>query len=233
MKLSILIPTHNRPELFKRCIGSIIPYLDESIEVIVNNDSDDITEITHQQISYHYNKYPSLCNVYEALLFKATGEYVWYVEDDDYLTADLGNLVDLLSGDIIVGNYYPQYSVPNKVNILDFLRQWRSERLTAHEFVSKINVEHLQLGQYIFRRELIVDYPFASDNNVHNDLDLVLHCASKITGVGISTLSHTLYYQTVDGGDNISFNHTNPSVPTIANYDFLRKYPPELTPAVH
>ena len=46
MKLSVLIPTHKRPKLFIRCLNSVLNTLDElDFEVIVNNDSNDITEI--------------------------------------------------------------------------------------------------------------------------------------------------------------------------------------------
>ena len=46
MKLSVLIPTHNRPKLFTRCLTSVLDTLDGlEFEVIVNNDSNDITEI--------------------------------------------------------------------------------------------------------------------------------------------------------------------------------------------
>ena len=50
MKLSILILTHNRPKLFKRCIKSVIKNLpDFDIEILVNNDSNDIEEVYRAQ----------------------------------------------------------------------------------------------------------------------------------------------------------------------------------------
>lgn len=42
MKLSILILTHKRPELFQRCLESALHMLPENVEIIVNNDSNDI-----------------------------------------------------------------------------------------------------------------------------------------------------------------------------------------------
>ena len=46
MMLSILILTHNRPQLFKRALTSVLNNLpDYEIEILVNNDSQDIEEI--------------------------------------------------------------------------------------------------------------------------------------------------------------------------------------------
>ena len=43
MKLSILIPTHNRPKLFSRALHSVLNILPKyEIQIIVNNDSNDI-----------------------------------------------------------------------------------------------------------------------------------------------------------------------------------------------
>ena len=53
MKLSILIPTHNRPRLFARCLLSVLPQINSDIEVIVNNDSNDIKPIEWPNVTYH------------------------------------------------------------------------------------------------------------------------------------------------------------------------------------
>ena len=88
MKLSILLLTHNRPELFDRAIRAIIPQLKEGIEVIVNNDSNDIREISHPLITYRYRKFINLSDIYKFLFNQSKGEYVYFAEDDDYVTDD-------------------------------------------------------------------------------------------------------------------------------------------------
>ena len=50
MRLSILILSHNRPYLFRRCLESVLKQLQDDIEVIVNNDTQDIEEIEHLHI---------------------------------------------------------------------------------------------------------------------------------------------------------------------------------------
>ena len=82
MKLSILILTHNRPKLFKRCIDSVIKNLpDFDIEILVNNDSNDIEEVYSENITikYFYKKYKELGETYRFLYFESKGEYIFFL----------------------------------------------------------------------------------------------------------------------------------------------------------
>jgi len=198
MKLSILILTHNRPKLFKRCLESVLTQITPEVEVLVNNDSCDIEEIVHSQVQYFYNKFDSLCEIYQFLLSKAQGTYVYYLEDDDYLVTDF--LEQTLDADLIVGNYCPKYATED---MLTFMTMYNNNRVTSAEFLSNLNTEHLQLSQHIYKREHIVDFNFPNDSNVHNDIKLTIHAANKARA--IRTVNKVFYFQTIDGGDNISF----------------------------
>jgi glycosyltransferase involved in cell wall biosynthesis len=198
MKLSILILTHNRPKLFTRCLESVLSQITADVEVLVNNDSHDITEIDHPQVKYFYYSSGSLCEKYKFLLEIAQGEYVYYLEDDDYLYKDF--LTVNLDADLIVGNYCPTYQT---TDMLTFMTLYKDKRLTSDEFLNKLNLEHLQLSQHIYKRAHILDFDFPMDSHIHNDVKLTVHAALKATT--IHTLNKVFYYQTIDGGDNISF----------------------------
>lgn len=198
MKLSVLIPTHNRPKLFARCLDSVLSQITSDVEVIVNNDSNDITEITHPQVSYHYNRFSSLCEVYKFLLTVAQGEYVYYLEDDDYLVD--GFFEQDLNADLIVGNYCPKYNTPNT---LTFMSLYKDGWTTTDSFLKNLNTEHLQLSQHIYKRSCIDDFDFPNDSNIHNDIKLTVHAALKAKT--IRTSKKVFFFQTIDGGDNISF----------------------------
>jgi len=199
MKLSILILTHNRPKLFTRCLESVLTQLNDDVEVIVNNDSNDITEIDHPQVTYHYNKFASLCEVYKFLLEQAQGEYVYYLEDDDYLLPDFVQTLEFET-DMIVGNYFPTYETKDK---LILPRIYKEDYLRPDEFLAQLNEEHLQLSQHVFKRHTILDFNFANDSNIHNDIMLAKHAA--LNSHYITTTGKIFYCQTIDGGDNISF----------------------------
>lgn len=194
-ELSILILTHERPNLFTRCLRSAINQLTPDVEVIVNNDSQDITVIPHEQVAYHYKKFEHLSEAYEFLLNQSTGKYVYFLEDDDYLASGFIRLVLENRGyDMLVGNYYPTFDPP-----------WRIKAMTDIQPRQdyNINEELLQLGQHVFNRETIEDFVFPKDSDIHNDILLVKHCLDKHSA--IKTFRNVFYYQTQDGGDNISF----------------------------
>jgi glycosyltransferase involved in cell wall biosynthesis len=217
VKLSILVLTHNRPALFDRCIKSIITHLGPNVNVIVNNDSNDITEVAHPSITYHYNKFDNISAIYEFLLGEATGDYVYFAEDDDYLHESFGTID--LTGDLIMGNYYPTYA-PNYMLVCMSLR--KDAILTPEEFTQGLDLEHLQLSQFIFKRSTITDFVFPQDNNIHNDINLVLHATTNCRR--ISSINKIMFYQTTDGGDNISFPETTSKVAIDKSLGFLDNY---------
>lgn len=202
MRLSILIPTHNRPELFERCLASALLNKPDDVEIIVNNDSDDIITKRAPQTHFWYNRYPHLSQVYQHLLFQTSSDYVYFLEDDDYLKEDFYETVLPLLGkyDIICGNYYPTYNAT-------ILRSHLNGRYFGDDIVDSVNTEHLQLSKFIFKRDLIDDYPFKADSDIRNDEYMFKHAAAKASNS--INIPNVLYYQTVDGGDNISFEEFN------------------------
>jgi glycosyltransferase involved in cell wall biosynthesis len=198
MKLSILILTHNRPQLFKRCLDSVLAQIHPDVEVLVNNDSNDIEEVEHPQVQYFYHKGNNLSDVYKFLLDKAQGEYVYYLEDDDYLREDFLSVE--LDADLIVGNYYPTY---NPKEFVEMMSVYKDDWHVPADFAEDLNTTHLQLSQHIFKRSHIIDFDFPNDSNIHNDIKLAIHAIWKAQS--IRTTSKIFYFQTIDGGDNISF----------------------------
>jgi glycosyltransferase involved in cell wall biosynthesis len=92
IKVSILIPVYNQEELIKRCLNSI-PARDD-IEVIVIDDCS-----TDNSFKVIYDNYP-MVRLFKneknlgvgltrnRLLEKATGEYIFFLDSDDYLYTD-------------------------------------------------------------------------------------------------------------------------------------------------
>jgi glycosyltransferase involved in cell wall biosynthesis len=217
MKLSILILTHNRPQLFKRCLESVLDQITSNVEILVNNDSCDITEIDHPQVTYFYYKPDSLCEIYKFLLEQAQGNHVYYLEDDDYLTRDFLSIE--LDADLIVGNYYPTYKT---TDILINMTMYQDALVTEQQFVTNLDTDNLQLSQHIYTRSHIEDFDFPMDSNIHNDIRLTLHAASKART--IHTLNKVFFYQTTDGGDNISFPESISRVNITKSLNFLENY---------
>jgi len=181
--LSILILTHNRPKLFKRCINSVLLNKPDNVEIIVNNDSNDITEIPGA--TYYYKKYEDISKIYKFLYIKANGKYIYYLEDDDYVVKNFYKIINI---DNLKNTCY-RYMPLNNIKL--YYSYWKN----LNNFR-----EHFQLGQIIFNKNDIKKFPCG--NNLSNDYELYKQINFKYSKIPI-------FVQTDDGKDNISFPKYN------------------------
>ena len=90
-KVSILIPTHNRPHYFEQALQSALNQTYKNIEIIISDNSDD--NLTFNNFRAYQEAHPELIylrthgtiglqNFYNAFKL-ATGDYVSYLMDDD------------------------------------------------------------------------------------------------------------------------------------------------------
>jgi len=191
MKLSILILTHNRPELFKRCLNSVINiYPNIQVEILVNNDSCDITEIYNDKVQYFYYKDKDISNIYKFLFDKAKGEFIYFLEDDDYILPNFFNDLDL-SYDLNYLNY-------RSYNIKETISRYNNCKI-------EVQNKDFQLGQILFKKNIVQNFP--KGNAIDNDWNLLQDILKNTNKVIV--VHSFMYQQTIDGNDNISFSHIN------------------------
>ena len=181
IKISILILTHNRPELFKRCINSVINSNPKNYEILVNNDSHDITEIQGENIRYYYQKHYDLSSTYKFLFDNAKGDYIYFLEDDDYIIKDFWRYID--------------YSY--NINYLNYLKYEAVKNIKTKFKIETVN-EDFQLSQILFQKALVKKFPIG--NNIYNDWELF----QSIKNTSINIVPKIMFIQTQDGKDNIS-----------------------------
>ncbi len=93
--VSILIPTHNRPEYFKQALASARQQTYPNIEIVVSDDSDDDrtrhyveTEVSDPRVHYVYNAgFNGTENIFW-LLHHFQGEYFTVLMDDDLIAPE-------------------------------------------------------------------------------------------------------------------------------------------------
>ncbi len=96
-KVSICVPTYNRPELIAQCIDSCLAQTHANIEVVIGDDSKDnrtrdliATRYAHDaRVRYQRNE-PSLGQARNvaSLFARATGDKILLIHDDDYLAVE-------------------------------------------------------------------------------------------------------------------------------------------------
>ena len=188
--ISILILTHNRNKLFERCYNSVITALNYSnfsfdVEILVNNDSDDIQEIYGRTTTYSYFKSDTLGEIYKYLFNKSTGDFIFYLEDDDYLVPEFFTYLDLTKD----------------LNFLKYLHADIKETVQNrhnHHLPSKNTT--FQLSQLFFRKNMLTEFP--KGNSLDNDYVMYQNIMSNKPTVNI--INKYCWVQTKDGRDNIS-----------------------------
>lgn len=210
MKLSICILSHNRPSLFSRAIESVLTApRNFDLEILVNNDTKDITEVISDSvnISYTYLMSEDLSDIYKHLYVSAQGEFIYYLEDDDYINTQMFSYLDF-SYDI---NYILYTSKPHisEGGISMALERQHMNNHLIHEhnynkFISAYDCTYFQLGQICFRKEIVEKFP--AGNDISNDYNLFQQFNKKSS---IKYINKQLWIQTTDGGDNISFDDLN------------------------
>ncbi len=94
MKLSIIVPVYNTEKFLRRCLDSIVGQYDGEMELIIVNDGspDKSNEICREyEKKYSFIKYiekenGGLSSARNEGLKYATGDYVWFVDSDDYIS---------------------------------------------------------------------------------------------------------------------------------------------------
>ena len=102
-KISVIVPVYNTEKYIKKCLDSLINQTMKNIEIIVVNDgSNDHSE---EIIKDYENKYPEMVKYYKKEngglssarnygLEKAKGEYIAFVDSDDYIDKELFSKLD-------------------------------------------------------------------------------------------------------------------------------------------
>ena len=97
-KLSVIVPVYNTEKYLKRCVDSILNQKMKDYEIIIVNDgsldnSEEIIKKYEQQysniIKYYKKENGGLSDARNYGVAKATGNYICFIDSDDYIAEDL------------------------------------------------------------------------------------------------------------------------------------------------
>lgn len=175
-------------------------YYNIELEIIVNNDSNDITEIYKDKVIYQYKQSNNLSDLYRDLYIQSTKEYVYFLEDDDMISTDFFKTLDQYNEDIFYFNYKPYEWHKH------FIKHFRysDNDYDLDRFLYDYDDLDFQFSQICFKKECLCIDDFPKDNNLYNDFNIF----RRLKG-SFRSINKFLYTQTIDGGDNISFSSLN------------------------
>ena len=238
-KFSVIVPVYNAEKFIKRCVGSILSQSYKNIEVILINDgSTDATETVcnelarqDDRVKYHKqeNQGPSIARQHGLSL--STGDYVSFIDSDDYIEDGLYEEMALLCTDqvdIVEFGYYLDYGeYKHCFNMSPIIKDGAD---CLSHYIHQKNVTNY-LCNKIFKKTLFekVEFPHLYMSEDQCILAQLYHAANKIQSVEKAFYN---YYMNPSSLCNSSFSIKTMDVIKANDYiyQYLLSHRPKLAP---
>lgn len=195
MKISIIIPVYNTEKYIKRCIKSIKNQTYRNIEIIIINDGSNdlsmekIKEIQDNRITIINKKNTGVSDTRNIGIKKATGDYIMFVDADDYLEKTaIERIVEIISdtsADIVKFNYNTikgEKRLKEENYASEFLDTEKTEKFIENVLKGKINGFVWSLA---IKTELTENIKFNTEIGMMEDLLFFINILLKASNIYI------------------------------------------------
>lgn len=171
-KVSIVVPIYKVEKYLQRCLDSIISQTYKNLEVILVDDEspDNSGQICEEYaakfpyIKVIHQKNKGLSGARNSGTKVATGDYVTYIDADDFVTSEyveyLMNLIELYDADVSIASFVYQYD--NKP-LKECRKTGYSECLSPVQALRRMNYNQgmsVTAWAKMYKRELVLRYPY-------------------------------------------------------------------------
>lgn len=225
-KVSVIVPVYNTSEFIEDCISSITHQSHTNLEIIIVNDgSTDGSEDKIEQLKkhdsrievYHLDGNYGVGHARNFGVFKASGEYIYFLDSDDVVSHNAIELLlkNLNHHDFILGNIIAAHYMNNKEH--DESRTETLKEITQEEFLMRRSVSNLLIS-----KDFILHYglSFSEETQLFSEYSFVIPLS--LNASSFPFVSESVYYSR-ERNDPIS----NPSLfqkEHIVVSDFLSIY---------
>lgn len=196
--LSVIIPVYNTAQYLRKCIDSVLQQRVPDMEILLIDDgsTDDSSMICKEyadnnpQIKYYYKNNGGLSSARNYGLELSTGDYITFVDSDDYLDKDvyLASLSEIGNCDAVVFGT----KMIDESNHITSIDRYETEEISIERILSKLVFQlKSSVWNKIFKREFIKHNRFPT-NRIHGeDLVFILNClTSKSTFKTVNTIGY-------------------------------------------
>lgn len=245
MELSVVIPVYNVESYVVRCVESVIAECqDISYEVLLVDDGStdksgnlcDELARKYEPVKVFHKPNGGLSDARNYGVARAKGEYVFYLDSDDYLvpgglSAEM-ETAKISGSDVVCGNFYYSYC---DYKTLYNSKKFKPKTLSGGEEAIRALLEGTDYENFawgkIIRRKLALQYLFPK-GKLFEDIywfHLILHASNSVTVID----NPVVFY--VQRPNSISFEYKLKSLDILDGYkerlDFLQSYYPHLADA--
>ena len=228
-KLSIIVPVYGVEKYIDKCLNSLVKQSLKEIEVIVVNDG---TKDNSQKIVDKYvKKYPDKIKSYikenggqgsarNYGLKKATGEYIGYVDSDDFVEKDmykkLYNKAKENNYDIVVcGNYNVSEDYQNK-NIDAFINNYNTD-------LENIFFGKMAVWNKIYKRDILIKNKLEFKEKVWYE-DLAFTLKAIMNSNTFAFIDEPLYDYLIREGSTMNNSNVQRNLEILDAFDDILSY---------
>ena len=178
-KISVIIPVYGVEKYIRKCLESVVNQTYKNLEIIVVNDGtkDNSMEIFKEyledkRIVIINKENGGISSARNAGLKIATGDYISFVDSDDWLELDLYKklMIDLNDEDIIIFNYKvidnKNLKVLKEKKFFNYNRSLKTKRNMGGEYLFDIEP---YVWNKLFKRKFIEDYKYKFIENIEGE----------------------------------------------------------------
>ena len=203
-RFSIIIPVYNTEKYLDRCLSSVFNQTFSDYEVIVVNDgsTDSSEEIVneykdnHSNLKYFYKKNGGLSSARNYGVSKSCGEYILFLDSDDYYELDLLLKLNDSIDDCDVVRFGVQ-DICDDGTIVKYTEHGfdKTSGLEAFEKICKFHYVEIACA-YCYRRRFWIDNKFNFlDGTFHEDFGLIPLVLINSLGTKVIDYIGYNYYQ--------------------------------------
>ena len=228
IKYSFIVPVYNTEEYLEKCLDSLVKQSFKNFEIIIVNDGspDNSKVIIEKYKSKHNNikvveqKNKGLSIARNNGVKKAAGEYIIFIDSDDYVDKNILKIVDKNIEDVDILRFQVILKQGEKLNKYE---EESFEIINGKDAFEKISSYYFvePAWCYVFKKDYFVSNKYEFKKGIyHEDFALipyVIYNASKV-----KSIKEALYYYIVREGSII--NNKNYDKTLKKAYDMLNAY---------
>lgn len=194
--ISVIIPMYNAEQYIQRCLNSIIRQtVFEQLEVIIVNDGSDdnseyiVKEYTkkYSNIICYHTKNRGVSHARNIGLDKSNGEYVVFVDSDDYIDEEYISKLVAYSNDcsIVCSGFIAEYKNKRVKNFIQKEQEVSSSE-AIHDFLIGKNINP-NVWSKAFKRSVIEKIRFDESKTVAEDRLFLFYCLANSKSIKYMT----------------------------------------------
>ena len=243
--ISVIVPVYNVQDYLARCLDSILTQTYQNLEIILVNDGSkdhsgaicDEYAARDARVQVIHKENGGLSTARNAGLDLATGEYLSFIDSDDWIASDayehLMNLVERYQVQLVSGGNYDVYGDSGKMKL--GICPEKEEVITAEEFVGRIFLWQgcdSSVCDKLFHRDLFTTFRFPV-GKVSEDVALTYKIVLGAERVAMSERPFYYYYHrtgSISRAVEITEESFHFSQHTQTIYAYIRQNHPSIEP---